>query len=58
MRPSRLELRLDDLNVDSFAPEAGTQSQSVESEIVLTVLYETEQISCGGSCQTCPVCWA
>jgi hypothetical protein len=49
-----MTLNVDDLTVDTFEVETAQYSQPV---IVLTVLYETEQISCGGTCQTCD-CWA
>ncbi|HST61673.1 MAG TPA: hypothetical protein VLK84_23410 [Longimicrobium sp.] len=49
-----MKLNLDELNVDSFSAEADQYNQPV---IIYTVLYETEQVSCGGSCGSCP-CWA
>lgn len=50
-----MSLNLEDLEVESFSTEA-TQAYN-QPVIIYTVLYETEQISCGGSCQTCN-CWA
>ena len=55
MRASKLALNLDELNVDTFSTDVGSEA-TYASEIRLTVLYETEQLSCGGSCGTCP-CW-
>ena len=49
-----MHLNLDDLTVDTFATSSAQDDRPV---IILTVLYETEQLSCGGSCQTCN-CWA
>ena len=50
-----MSLNLDDLTVDTFA----TTDDNVEQvPIVYTVLHDTEWISCGGSCATCPVCYA
>lgn len=58
MRVSRLELNLEDLTVESLTTSPETaQSQFYYAQIVYTVLYETEQISCGGTCRTCN-CWA
>lgn len=51
-----MSLNLDDLTVESFATMQETQQYS-DSVIIRTVLYETEQISCGGTCRTCD-CWA
>ncbi len=51
-----MSLNLDDLIVESFVPTETTLQYS-DSVIIRTVLYETEQISCGGTCQTCD-CWA
>lgn len=50
-----MTLNLDDLTVDSFSTDS-TQAYS-QPVIIHTVLYETEQISCGGTCRTCD-CWA
>lgn len=47
-------LNLDDLAVESFEMDA---AQSTDVQIIRTVLYETEQLSCGGTCRTCN-CWA
>jgi hypothetical protein len=49
-----MSLNLDDLNVETFDLEAEYASEPV---IIRTVLYETEQVSCGGTCRTCN-CWA
>lgn len=49
-----MSLSFEDLNVETFELES-TYSDDVY--IIRTVLYETEQISCGGTCQTCN-CWA
>ena len=49
-----MHLNLDDLTVDTFAT---SDAQYERPEIILTVLHETEQLSCGGTCQTCN-CWA
>lgn len=49
-----MSLNLDDLNVESFELE---NTYSSDVQIIRTVLYETEQISCGGTCRTCD-CWA
>lgn len=49
-----MKLNLDELNVDTFSAEA---AQSDGPVLIYTVLYETEQVSCGGSCGSCP-CWA
>ena len=50
-----MKLDLDALTVDTFSAEA---EQAADRPIIIyTVLYETEQLSCGGSCGSCP-CWA
>ncbi|HEX6036907.1 hypothetical protein [Longimicrobium sp.] len=51
-----MSLNLDDLIVESFVSMEETQQYS-DSVIIRTVLYETEQLSCGGTCRTCD-CWA
>ena len=57
MRETKLALDLEELNVDTFSTDVGSEA-TYASEVRLTVLYHTEQISCGGTCGTCPVCWA
>lgn len=60
MRESKLALDLDDLGVDSFSttdPDGMTFNPLYASYVQRTVLYHTEQVSCGGSCNTCP-CYA
>lgn len=49
-----MSLNLDDLTVETFDLETEYSNDAV---IIRTVLYETEQLSCGGTCQTCN-CWA
>ena len=49
-----MSLNLDDLIVDTFPTE---DPQTTQAYVIRTVLYETEQVSCGGTCQTCD-CWA
>ncbi len=49
-----MKLNLDELNVDTFSAEADELDRP---RIIYTVLYETEQVSCGGTCGSCP-CWA
>lgn len=62
----KLHLELDHLAVDTFhtshAP-AGMGPQQAEyllSQWNNTVLYDTQQVSCGGTCGTCggTDCWA
>ncbi|HYW09145.1 MAG TPA: hypothetical protein VE913_19450 [Longimicrobium sp.] len=57
MRTTKLELNLDDLNVDTFGTTDPGIAPLAESRFYHTVLYETEQLSCGGSCGSCP-CYA
>jgi hypothetical protein len=49
-----MSLNLEDLNVESFETE---NTYATDVQIIRTVLYETEQLSCGGTCRTCN-CWA
>lgn len=49
-----MSLNLDDLTVETFDLESEYTSNV---PIRHTVLYETEQLSCGGTCRTCN-CWA
>jgi hypothetical protein len=49
-----MKLDLDALTVDTFSAEANQYDRPI---IIYTVLYETEQLSCGGTCGSCP-CWA
>jgi hypothetical protein len=41
----------------SYSDEYEQEAQVMGSQIQKTVLYHTEQVSCGGTCGSCP-CWA
>lgn len=53
----KLPLNVSDLDVDSFGIDQPDSLAALPPTYNNTVLYETQQISCGGTCRTCD-CWA
>ncbi|HEX2204422.1 MAG TPA: hypothetical protein VHG91_14020 [Longimicrobium sp.] len=54
MSASRLSMNLEALNVESFLTDPSAPgSAEANYRIYYTVLYETEQVSCGGTCGSC-----
>ena len=56
----KLTLNVSELEIDSFGIEQTASLAALPPTYNNTVLYNTQQVSCGGTCGTCggTDCWA